>query len=284
MCNQIHLEEFVSLGTKLLNRLAIIAGKGKLPKIIYSESKRQGRDPILITFEGLNKNIELNDIETFKVHFGKVGKILNIIKNNNCQDVILVGAFSRPSFKSLAGIDIKGVSLISKIVKSTGDNKSLEIIINYLIDEGLNVLGTKDIVPHLFIEKKILTNTKPDKNQKEGIKIGEELLKIISEYDIGQSIVISSKRILGIEGPEGTDELIKRCGKMSFEQKPILIKRCKIYQDIRVDLPTIGLDTLKFLYSSGFSGVAFQSSLTIVIEKEELIEFANMNKLFVESI
>ncbi|MAR79335.1 MAG: hypothetical protein CMM18_03790, partial [Rhodospirillaceae bacterium] len=106
----------------------------------------------------------------------------------------------------------------------------------------------------------------------------------ISEFDIGQSIVISSNRVLGIEGPEGTDLLISRCSKMSYEDKPILVKTAKLNQDTRVDLPTVGLNTIQKLISSGFSGLAIQSSLTIILEKDKVLSLANKHKLFIVSI
>ena len=80
MFNQIHQGVFASLGLRVLNKIAIIAGNGLLPKIIYDECKKQGRETVLITFDGINKNIDLVDLSTLKIHFGKVGKIIEFIK------------------------------------------------------------------------------------------------------------------------------------------------------------------------------------------------------------
>ena len=106
----------------------------------------------------------------------------------------------------------------------------------------------------------------------------------ISKIDIGQSLVVSSRRILGIEGPEGTDNLIERCSEMPYEQKPIMVKLLKLNQDIRVDLPTIGMETIKLLSKHNFSGIAIQSYLTIILDQDKVIEFANKENIFIEAI
>ena len=267
-----------------MSKIAIIAGNGILPKIIYFECEKQGREPLLISLNGIQENIYLNGIISKKIHYAKVGKIIEYIKFNKCREIILVGGFKRPSLKSVAGVDLKGASLISKLIKSKGDNNSLKIIIDFLKKENLTVVGVKDILPALFVNKGLLTNKNPSNQESKDILKGKELIDRISEFDIGQSVVFSGNRILGIEGPEGTDSLIKRCSKMSYEEKPVLIKLTKLNQDTRVDLPTIGLDTIKLLISSGFSGLAIQSNLTIILEKDKVINLANKNKLFITSI
>ena len=267
-----------------MNKIAIIAGNGLLPKIIYDECKKQGRETVLITFDGINENKSFSNLPSLKTNFGKVGKIIEFIKKNQCKDVILVGGFKRPSFKSVMAVDWKGATLISKILTSKGDNSSLEIVIEFLKKENLNVIGVKDILPSLFVEKGFLTNKKPSNQQNLYILNGKNILEKVSEFDIGQSIVISSNRVLGIEGPEGTDLLISRCSKMSYEDKPILVKTAKLNQDTRVDLPTVGLNTIQKLISSGFSGLAIQSSLTIILEKDKVLSLANKNNLFIVSI
>jgi len=279
-----HQEEFVNLGQKVLSRIAIIAGNGILPKLVYFECKKQRKEPLLIGLKGIDENIYLNGIVSKKFHYGKVGKILEYIKINDCRDIILVGAFKRPTLKSISGIDLKGAALISKIIKSKGDNNSLEILIDFLKKENLNVLGVKDILPSLFVKKGLLTDSKVSKQQNDGILIGRDLIDSISKYDIGQSVIISANRVLGVEGPEGTDSLIKRCSQMSYEEKPILVKIPKLQQDIRVDSPTIGLNTIELLISSGFSGLAIKSELTIILEKNKVISLANKNNLFIVSI
>ena len=115
-----------------MSRIAIIAGNGILPKLVYFECKKQKKETLIIGLKGIDENIYLNGIVSKKFHYGKVGKILEYIKINDCRDIILVGAFKRPTLKSISGIDLKGAALISKIIKSKGDNNSLEILIDFL--------------------------------------------------------------------------------------------------------------------------------------------------------
>ena len=106
-------------------------------------------------------------------------------------------------------------------------------------------------------------------------------MKDAGKYDIGQSVIISANRVLGVEGPEGTDSLIKRCSQMSYEEKPILVKIPKLHQDIRVDLPTIGLNTLKDCKKTSLKGIVLKDKQNIFLEKNKCINFAVKNKMFI---
>ena len=168
--------------------------------------------------------------------------------------------------------EINQISSLDKSINETISVRNLYIIIA--------ILAVLVIISLVFF----ILKSKVSKQQNEGILIARDLIDSISKYDIGQSVIISANRVLGVEGPEGTDSLIKRCSQMSYEEKPILVKIPKLQQDIRVDLPTIGLNTIELLISSGFSGLAIKSELTIILEKNKVISLANKNNLFIVSI
>ena len=191
-------------------KLAIIAGTGTLPSKVYSECIRQGRECIVITFYGENENTLIDSENFFVLPLGAIGKTINFLKSEKCEDIILIGSFKRPNLSEIKGVDWKGAKLISKVIKSKGDNSALSLILNELENEGFNIVGVSDVLPDLIMNTKSLTNHQPNSEQIQDIKIGVDLLNTISPFDIGQSTVVSSKRILGIEGPEGTDALIKR--------------------------------------------------------------------------
>ena len=266
----------------MLPKLAIIAGTGSLPSKVFSECIRQGRECVVVTFHGENQNKLIDSENVFVLPLGSVGKTINFLKSHKCEDVILIGSFKRPNLNEIKNVDWKGAKLISKIISSKGDNSALSMVVNELEYEGFNILEVSDISPDLIMNKEFLTNYQPSSKQIKNIKLGMNLLNKISNFDLGQSIVLSSKRILGIEGPEGTDALIERCSSFfDTENKPILVKFSKKNQDLRIDLPTIGLDTIKLVISKGFAGVALEIEKTIILDKDEIINIANNSGLFI---
>tara|TARA_B100000686_G_C16576261_1_gene855668 strand:- start:176 stop:1000 length:825 start_codon:yes stop_codon:yes gene_type:complete len=266
----------------VLPKLAIIAGTGTLPSKVYSECIRQGRECVIVTFYGENQNTLIHSENFFVLPLGSIGKTINFLKSQSCEDVILIGSFKRPNLTDIKDLDWKGAKLISKVIRSNGDNSALSLILNELEHEGFNVLRVSDILPDLIMNTISLTDHQPNSEQINDIKLGVDLLNTISPYDIGQSAVVSSKRVLGIEGPEGTDALIERCSSFfDSADKPILIKSSKINQDLRVDLPTIGLNTIELVISKGYAGMALELNKSILLDKENVIKQANNSGLFI---
>ena len=126
-----------------------------------------------------------------------------------------------------------------------------------------------------------LANKEDEEDIKRGIEVGLTLGKL----DVGQSVVIQQGLVLGVEGIEGTDKLILRCADYKRKGKsPILVKLRKPTQDMRVDLPTIGVKTVENAYQSGFSGIAIHEGNTLVVNQEEVVALANKYKMFIKAI
>jgi len=267
--------------------LAIIAGNGDLPKLIIAECERRKSDFIVILIEGEPSNVHYKSYNHYIVSIGSLGKLLTIFKQNKVQQIVFVGGIQKPSFSNLK-VDKKGAVLLSKLIsnKIFGDNNILTTITNYFSKEGFKIVGANDIVQDIIAEKGVLTKTKPSKSDLADIKMGENAIKLMSELDIGQAVVVQNKQIIGVEAIEGTDELIKRCGKIRFEKvsKPILIKIKKQNQNTKIDLPTIGVKTINNLIAANFAGIAIKSGSTLIIDKEKIIDLANKNKLFIIAI
>jgi DUF1009 family protein len=129
----------------------------------------------------------------------------------------------------------------------------------------------------------LLTKIKPNKKHLQDIDIGINALKIISEIDVSQSIIIQQKAILAIEGKEGTDELINRSAKLQFYygEKAVFIKMKKENQNIKVDLPAFGIETVKNLVKGNFAGAAINAGSCLIINRYEVVKYADENDIFI---
>ncbi|MDC0057524.1 LpxI family protein, partial [Alphaproteobacteria bacterium] len=139
--------------------------------------------------------------------------------------------------------------------------------------------------PELFAREEYLTNMKPGKEAVLNCNKGLEVFKIIGNADIGQSMIVQNQIILGVEAAEGTDELIKRCFNYLKDGDPgILIKLSKYNQNPYLDIPTIGIQTLKNLKKYNYEGIFLEKGKCLILDKEELINFCNLNKIFISTI
>lgn len=275
------------------NVVGIIAGGGELPIILAESMLKSGRKFVVLH---LKESSELDDklkevsTEIKSLSIAKVGAIIDFFKNNNVKDIVLCGGMKVPDFK-LIRPDVKGSWLLLKLVSSKflGDDSILRKVILFLEKNGFNIIGPEKIYPHIMINKSDIKKHKSlqmIKKYKQDIDFGVSVLKKIGLLDIGQAIVVQSKRILGIEAVEGTDKLIKRCSEYARKTKdrPILIKMSKDYQDQRVDMPSIGPNTINLLKEFNYGGIVVQDKKTICINKNEVIDSAIREGLFIHLV
>ncbi|MDA0901845.1 MAG: UDP-2,3-diacylglucosamine diphosphatase LpxI [Proteobacteria bacterium] len=267
--------------------LAIIAGKGDLPKMIIKKCQEQQRKFIVLLIKGEPSNEDFLQYDHHILHIGYVGKALQILKENQIQDIVLAGGITKPSMSNIK-VDAKGAVLLSKITgaKLFGDDNVLKAVTNFFKKEGFNIIGADQIIDNLLTQKGVLGKVNPKKEFNEDIELGKNVIKAISKFDIGQSIVVQQNHVLGIEGVEGTDALINRCGALQLNngRRAILVKMKKEGQSTKVDLPSLGEKTIENLHQNGFAGVALEAKSSLIINKEKVIELADKYGLFILGI
>jgi DUF1009 family protein len=267
--------------------ICIIAGKGDLPKMAIKKLQSEKKKFQLALIEGQEYDDEILKISHHFFQFGHVGKFLKFAKEYSIKTIIMVGAVNKPSL-TLLKLDGMGMVLVSKILKQKllGDNNILSAAIEFFEKKGFKIAGIEEIIDELLFEGGILGSVVPSKSDLKDIDIGKYALQVTSDLDLGQSIIIQQKTILAIEGLEGTDELIKRAGKIQFNEgsKAILIKMKKIGQSKKADLPAFGLETVKNLVKNNFAGAALEAGSCLIINKKEVIEYANKNGIFILGI
>ena len=194
----------------------------------------------------------------------------------------MAGSILRPSFKDIKP-DLNSIKLLPKFLKKIlegGDNNLLKLVIFELEKIGFKVLNLKTLLPEIFLGRGNQTSYKISKVNLYDIKKGKQILINNSKFDIGQSIIIQHGSVIGIEAAQGTDNLIKQSFPFLKNVKDgVLIKMIK-NQDLRVDLPTIGLKTVKNLKKYSLKGIAYSSNKTIILNKIEVLNFCEKNKIF----
>ena len=195
----------------------------------------------------------------------------------------MAGSINRPRLSDI-NPDFNSLKLIPKFTKilfEGGDNKLLKFVITELKNLNFKILYIHKTFPDLFLGAGNQTKIKISKNFLKDIHKGSLILKNNSKFDIGQSILIQEGNVIGIEAVQGTDNLIKQSlPYLQKVKKGVLIKLIKVKQDLRADLPTIGLKTLINCYKSGVVGIAYSANMTIFLEKEKILSFCKQKNFF----
>lgn len=267
----------------MLPILGIIAGSGDLPKTISDIYNNIGGNSFLAS---IDPNIKLENSSCKHFAIGEVGGIIKYFKDNNVENVILVGGINRPNLKSLK-VDLSGSLLLAKILKQKilGDDNVLKIIANYITSKGFNVISPLEILNNAEYNIKISSKVAESNDDKTDIEIGKQIIKALGNMDVGQSVIISNGYVIGIEAAEGTDNLISRCAILRKENNGgVLVKMSKSAQDMRLDVPAIGPGTIKLLAENKYSGIAIEKSGVIIINPEEVQKMLDENNLFLSFI
>ena len=262
--------------------IGLIAGSGDLPKQILSYCQ-QAKIPVhVIAFEGQTPNDTVEGISHLWLKLGTVAPLLEYFEKHQVTHVVMAGGIKRPSISELS-LDWTGTKLLARVgLGSKGDDGVLSAITDYLQEQGFEILSAADLLP-ITAGAGMLTSGKYDAEFDEDIQRGLNILHVLGDQDVGQSIVIQQGLVLGIEAVEGTAELIHRCASYQrLGRKPILIKWSKTGQSRLVDLPTIGVDTIDQCVKAGFAGIVIEADVTQVLEKEAVINLANRAGLFIK--
>lgn len=267
--------------------LAIICGRGDLPLLLAGECRASGRSYMVVEFE----NIPLDWASAHPVIpaiFEKMGQLFEQLKQANCHDIVMVGAMDRV-YIDASKLDAKGIELASILAKTmkAGDDKTLSSIIKFFEANGFNVLSAHDVLPNLIPQTGVLTISKPDDGDIFDAARAAEIVDGLGRMDVGQGAVVGQGICLGLESIQGTDTMLAFVKNTRGKYAPnpeggkgVLLKAPKPGQDLRVDLPAIGPDTIQNAYEAGLSGVVIEAGGVMILRREETVSLANEYGLF----
>ena len=259
--------------------IGLFLGNKKLPIEILKKIKLKKINYFIIDLTKNNKFKK--DKNSFFINIGKFGKIIKLIKEKNCKKVIFAGNILKPNITSLK-LDFKGIYYIPRILKAAklGDAAILKELIKILAENKINVIKLNFFNPELTLLKGNYTKTTPSKFENLEINKGINFLNKLNAHNHTQGVVFRSGKIVAKETSKGTKKMLQTIKKVKTPNG-MLIKFPKKKQDLRADLPTIGLDTLKDCKKINIKGIILKSKENIILDKKKCISFANKNKMFI---
>ena len=262
--------------------IGLFLGENDLPLEILKKLKKKKINHFIIDLT--KKNKFKKNKNCFFINIGKFGEILELIKSQKCKKVLFAGNIIKPKISKLK-LDLKGLFYIPRVIQASklGDAAILKVLIKILSENKIRVIKLNTFNPELTLKKGIFTKIKPNNHDRKEILKGIKTLKNINSYNHTQAVIIRDNKVISLEKRQGTKEMINSITK-TIKQKGILIKLPKPKQDLRVDLPTIGLETFKDCKKAGLKGIVIKSNENILLNRSQSINYANKNKLFLLSI
>ena len=260
--------------------IGLIFGETNFPKEILKKVKKKRIKYLIIDLS--KSKIFKKDSNSYNLSIGQFGKIISILKQNRCNKVLFAGKVNKPSFSKLK-LDFKVIYYMPRIIKSfkLGDAAILKEVIKILKVQKIKTISSLTFNPELSLKKGNYSKTIPNRNDKIDIMKAVTTLNKIGKYNFSQAVVVRNKKVVAIEGKGGTDLLLKKSKSKKYKNSGVLVKFPKKKQDLRIDLPTVGLETIKQCKSAGLKGVVLKSKQNVFLEKEKCIKFANKNKIFI---
>jgi len=260
--------------------IGLIFGETHFPKEVLKKIKKRKTRYLIID---LTKSRYFErDKNSYAVSIGQFGKIIKALKENNCKQVLFAGKVKKPKFSKLR-LDLKGIYYMPRIIKSSklGDAAILKEIIKILKKEKIKTISSLTFNPELTLKKGNYSKTEPNREDEADIKKAITTLNGLGKYNFSQGAVVRNKKVVAIEGKGGTQKMLKRCKSKKFRNKGVLVKFPKKKQDLRIDLPTVGLKTFIQCKLAGLKGIVLKSKKNIFLEQKKCINFANKNKMFI---
>jgi DUF1009 family protein len=267
--------------------VAIVAGHGDMPMLLVKAAKRNGWDPVVFALAGEAEPENFSDCACFPIKWGEVGKLLRLIKDKGCRQVVMIGAIrKRPDYTAIRP-DMGAVRLIPRILKIMrgGDDSVLQGVAGIFREKGVELLTPLEVAPELSAPEGILTRAAPDQSEQVNLNKAVEAARAIGRLDIGQAAIAVGERVVALEGVEGTDDLIARVADLKAEgrlpkQGGTLVKCMKPNQDPRLDLPTVGPHTAEMAARAGLAGVGVEAGRALLAGRDETVSAFDRNGLF----
>ncbi len=271
--------------------LGIVCGAGDFPLAVADAVAKTGRPVVMVGFHGYaNAAIERYPHEW--THFGAFGKLIALLRKHNAKDVVAVGSVYRPRLKDfrLDWTTLRIMPSLARLYRG-GDDHLLSGVADLVDGYGFHLISVADVAPSMTMPEGILGRHQPNAIDEIDIQFGHSLLRALGPFDVGQAAAVAGRRVLAIEGAEGTAGMMARLAEMKArgvlhlpEKAGVLVKAPKPGQDRRIDLPAVGSETVAQAVKAGLRGIAVEAGGTIVPDLAAMIRAADAGGIFLVGV
>lgn len=264
-------------------KFGLIAGNGRFPFLVIEGAKKQAASLAIVAIkEETDKLIEDVAEKMIWVGIGQLGRMISFFKKEGVEKAIMAGQVKHVQIFSGALPDLRMVKMLWNLPQRNTD-ALIGGIADEMAKEGIELIDSTYFIQDSLAQEGVLTKRKPDENELANIEYGLCVANEIARLDLGQTIVVRAKACVAIEAMEGTDACIKRAGELA-KGKLTVIKVAKPNQDMRFDVPVVGVPTIETMIAAGATCLCLTAEKTLVFDREEMLALANRNKIAIAAV
>jgi DUF1009 family protein len=266
-----------------MRKLGLIAGNGRFPLIFAEQAKREGVSLVTVAHRGetLEEIEKVADGVTW-VYVGELGKIIRTFQKAGVKEAVMAGGIRKLKLFSNFRPDLRGAAFLAR-VKGREDDRLLRGVADELERDGIKIVESTLFLSRIIPSEGVLTHRSPSPEQWEDIRLGFETAKEVGRLGIGQCVVVRRRVVLAVEASEGTDATIRRGGELGKEGI-VVVKVSKPQQDLRFDVPAVGVETIETLRELKGAVLAVEAGKTILLEKDEVVGRADRAGIVVVAV
>jgi len=254
--------------------IGIIAGGGKFPLLLADALKNKGLSVIAVALHG-ETDSSLSQLvgKTLWVELGQLDALIQHFKQNRVTKAIMAGTINKRRMFDNPLPDQTAKEIVSNLA-AFHDDGILRAFSDLLREKGIEIISAGGFLPELTAKTGYLTLRRLNEEEEADVEFGWKMAKAIGHLDIGQCVVVRKRTVLAVEAIEGTDKSILRGGGLARE-KAVVVKVCKPNQDLRFDMPSIGLETVKVMSRVKAAVLAVEAGRTLIFDRAEMIKLAD---------
>lgn len=263
--------------------IGIIAGGGQFPILVAKAARTRGCRVVAVAHEGeTDPGLAEHTDELVWIRLGQLGRLIKVLKKSGVRKALMAGTISKHRMFGRLRPDIKGLAVMSRMAVFHDDGILREVS-RELEQEGIRIVSSNTFLPDLMSPPGVLTRRKPNKSEMVDVEFGWHMAKEVGALDIGQCVVVRGKTVVAVEAMEGTDETIKRGGRLA-RKNAVVVKVSKPAQDLRFDVPSVGLGTVRVMADVKASVLVVEAGKTLFFDKDAVLEFAERSGISVISM
>jgi DUF1009 family protein len=265
------------------NNWGLIAGNGRFPFLVLEGARSQGIEMAVIALkEEASPELEKLSKRLHWVSLGELSKTIELLQQEGVTQAVLAGQVKHNKIFSAIRPDWKLAKLLFSLPRKNTD-ALIGAVARVLEDEGIRLVDSTLFLKPLVPEPGVLTRRAPNEHEAEDIAYGLGVARQISAMDIGQTVVIADRACVAVEAMEGTDETIARAARLTSGKPLVVVKVSKPGQDMRFDVPVVGLPTIEQMKGAGATALAVDAGRTLLFDRTKLIELADAAGIAIEA-
>jgi DUF1009 family protein len=254
--------------------LGLIAGNGQFPFLVADAARRQGRRVVAVAIrEETLPDLESRVDALHWVSLGQLGRALDALKKEGVTEAVMAGQVKHRQIFSGIVPDLKMMALLARLAVKNTDSL-IGAVADFLAGEGIRLLPSTALLADHMAAAGTMSRRKPSRAEKDDVAYGRQVARTLAGMDLGQTVVVKDRAAVALEAMEGTDEVIRRAGRLAGPGT-VVVKVAKPRQDMRFDVPVVGVGTIEVMREAGSSLLAVEAERTLLLDKARVLAAAD---------